>query len=605
MDVTQLASGGSFLLTAASPRDVFTPEEFSAEHRLAARTLGDFLEAEVEPRTAELETHNYPLLRDLLRRLGALGFLGVDIPEAYGGAGLDFITSLLVGETMSRGSFAVAYGAHSVIGTLPLVFFGTEDQKRRYLPGLAAGEIIGAYALTEPTAGSDALAAKTRAVGTADGRGYRLTGTKQFITNAGFADLFTTYAKVDGERFTGFIVERGTAGLEVGPEEHKMGIKGSSTASLFFDQALVPVENVLGEIGGGHRVALNILNMGRLKLAAACIGAAKRALRQALAYASERQQFGRPIASFGLVQEKFAEMAVRIYVLESMIYRTGGLIQTAREAGSAASPAVAAVEEYAVECAIDKVYGSEAAGIVVDELVQIYGGYGFIEDYPAARAYRDARISRIYEGTNEINRLLIAGMLLRRARRGRLPLLAALQAAVESADRSEEGDAAAAVDARDRAPGNRYPPHTDTAGSLHALRAQVERAKRAALVVAGHALRAYGDALGEQQEVFARIADLVIEIFAMESAVVRALRAASDGLAVEAKDDLARLAVAGGSARMDMACREILGAMGEGDGGPHARLRAVRRVLGDAAPDLIRLRRRIAGRVLDAGGYVT
>jgi alkylation response protein AidB-like acyl-CoA dehydrogenase len=604
MDVIQLAAGGSFLLTAASPRDVFTPEQFSTEHRLAARTLGDFLEAEVEPRTAELETHNYPLMRDLLRRLGTLGFLGVDVPEAYGGAGLDFITSLLVGETMSRGSFAVAYGAHSVIGTLPLVFFGTEDQKRRYLPGLAAGEIIGAYALTEPTAGSDALAAKTRALGTTDGRGYRLTGTKQFITNAGFADLFTTYAKVDGERFTGFLVERGTRGLEVGPEEHKMGIKGSSTASLFFDQALVPVENVLGEIGGGHRVALNILNMGRLKLAAACIGAAKRALRQAVAYALERQQFGRPIASFGLVQEKLAEMAVRIYVLESMIYRTGGLIQTAREVGTGASPALAAVEEYAVECAIDKVYGSEAAGIVVDELVQIYGGYGFIEDYPAARAYRDARISRIYEGTNEINRLLIAGMLLRRARRGRLPLLAALQAAAESAGPWEEGDAAADADGRDRVSGERHSSH-DTTGSLLAVRAHVERAKRAALFVAGHALRVYGDALGEQQEVFARIADLVIEVFAMESAVVRALCATPGGLASEAKDDLARLAVAGGSARMEAACREILGAIGEADGGPDARLTAVRRVLGDAAPDLIRLRRRIAGRVLDARAYVT
>jgi alkylation response protein AidB-like acyl-CoA dehydrogenase len=585
MDVTQLTPGGGFLLTAPSPHDVFTPEDFSAEHRLAARSLGDFLEAEVEPRTAELETHNYPLMRDLLRRLGRLGYLGVDIPEAYGGSGLDFITSLLVGETMSRGSFAVAYGAHSVIGTLPLVFFGTEDQKRRYLPGLAAGEIIGAYALTEPTAGSDALAAKTRAVPASDGRGYRLTGTKQFITNAGFADLFTTYAKVDGERFTGFLVERGTAGLDVGPEEHKMGIKGSSTASLFFDQALVSAENVLGEVGGGHRVALNILNMGRLKLAGACIGAAKRSLRQAVAYATERQQFGRLIASFGLVQEKLAEMAVRTYVLESMIYRTGGLIQSAREAGAGAAP-VAAVEEYAVECAIDKVYGSEAAGIVVDELVQIYGGYGFIEDYPAARAYRDARISRIYEGTNEINRLLIAGMLLRRARRGRLPLLAALAAAVESPDPLLRG-----VDA-DEAP--------------HGLAAQVARAKQAALFVAGHAVQAYGEGLGGEQEVLARIADLVIEIFAMESAVVRALRAEAGGLPSETKGDLARLAVAGGLARMEAACREILGAMGERDGGPPpGRLRVARRFFGDAAPDLIRLRRRIAGRLLDAGAYIT
>lgn len=604
MDVTQLAAGGGFLLTVTSPHDLFTPEDFSTEHRLAARTLGDFLEAEVEPRTAELETHNYQLMRQLLRRLGGLGFLGVDIPEAYGGSGLDFITSLLVGETMSRGSFAVAYGAHSTIGTLPLVFFGTDDQKRRYLPGLAAGEIIGAYALTEPTAGSDALAAKTRAVLDAGGRGYRLTGTKQFITNAGFADLFTTYAKVDGERFTGFLVERGTAGLEIGPEEHKMGIKGSSTASLFFDQALVPAENVLGEIGGGHRVALNILNMGRLKLAAACIGAAKRALRQALAYAVERRQFGRPIASFGLVQEKLAEMAVRIYVLESMIYRTGGLIQTAREAGDGSAPAVAAVEEYAVECAIDKVYGSEAAGIVVDELVQIYGGYGFIEEYPAARAYRDARISRIYEGTNEINRLLITGMLLRRARRGRLPLLPAIEAAAKVPDGFESAGDVAGQEA-----GGGPFDHRDAPGGVLALRAlgaQVARAKHAALFAAGRALRAYGETLGEEQEVLARIADLVIEIFAMESAVVRALRAASAGLPVEAKGDLAQIAVAGGLARMEAACREMFAAMeASGEDGRRASLSAVHLLFGEAVHDVIRLRRRIAGRLLDAGNYVT
>jgi alkylation response protein AidB-like acyl-CoA dehydrogenase len=503
---------------------------------------------------------------------------------------------------MSRGSFAVAYGAHSVIGTLPLVYFGTEEQQRRYLPGLATGEIVGAYALTEPTAGSDALAAKTRAVLASDRRSYRLTGTKQFITNAGFADLFTTYAKVDGDRFTGFLVERGTAGLEVGPEEHKMGIKGSSTASLFFDQAAVPVGNVLGEIGGGHRVALNILNMGRLKLAAACIGAAKRGLRQALAYATERQQFGRPIASFGLVQEKLAEMAVRIYVLESMIYRTGGLIQGAREAGEGAAPVVA-VEEYAVECAIDKVYGSEAAGLVADELVQIYGGYGFIEDYPAARAYRDARISRIYEGTNEINRLLIASMLLRRARRGRLALLAALERAADSpALRGEPG----AADGHGASNPVRDGAAREADGALAALHSEVARARAVALLMAGHALRTYGDSLGDQQEVLARIADLVIEIFAMESAVLRGLHAAATARAADAKTDLARLAVAGGLARMAAACREIAGTIGrQGGAAERTRLDPSRLLLGEAPMDAIGLRRRVAGRLLDAAAYVT
>jgi alkylation response protein AidB-like acyl-CoA dehydrogenase len=583
MDVTSVAAGGSFLITAPAPRDVFTPEDFSTEHRLAARSLAEFLAAEVEPRTAELETHNYPLMRRLLRELGALGFLGVDIPEAYGGTGLDFITSLVVAETMSRGSFAVSFGAHSSIGTLPIVYFGTDGQKRRYLPGLAAGEIVGAYALTEPAAGSDALAARTRAVLAEGGRAYRLTGTKQFITNAGFADVFTTYAKVDGERFTGFIVDRSTDGLEIGPEEHKMGIKGSSTASLFFDNARVSAENLLGEVGGGHRVALNILNMGRLKLATACTGAAKRALRQAIAYAVERHQFGRPIASFGLVQQKLAEMAVRIYLLESMIYRTGGLIQAVREA---ADTPVRSVEEYAVECAIDKVYASEAAGFVVDELVQIYGGNGFIEDYPAARAYRDARINRIYEGTNEINRLLITGMLLRRAQRGRLPFLEACRAAVEAT----AGSAAP-------------PGRPEGTGPLADAWTQVERAKQACLAVAGVAAAKYGDGLGEQQEVLARIADLIIEIFAMESGVLRALRAVERGQPEDGKADLVRAGIAGGAARVEGWCRDVLAAAAEGEA-LRGRLAAVHRLLDNVPPDGFALRRRIAERLLDAGVYV-
>jgi alkylation response protein AidB-like acyl-CoA dehydrogenase len=584
MDVTGLVAGGSFLLTTTAPDEVFAPEDFSEEHRLAARSLADFLDAEVEPRTAELETHNFPMVRQLLRKLGALGFLGVDIPEAYGGTALDLITSLLVAETMKRGSFggsfAASFGTHTGIGTLPIVYFGTDDQKRRYLPGMASGELIGAYALTEPTAGSDALAARTRATLTEDGREYRLTGTKLFITNAGFADVFTTYAKVEGERFTGFIVDRGTEGLEVGPEEHKMGIKGSSTASLFFDNARVPAGNVLGEVGAGHRVALNILNVGRLKLGTACVGGAKHAVRLAVAYAKERQQFGRRIASFGLVQEKLAEMAVRIYLLESMVYRTGGLIQAARQAAD--SP-IKAVEEYAVECAIDKVYGSEASGFVMDELVQIFGGYGFIEDYPAARAYRDARISRLFEGTNEINRLLIAGMLLRRARRGRLPLLAALRSAAE-----ETPSAGAA------SPGN---------GPLAEQQRLVELAKKACLFVAGIAVQKYGEALQEEQEILARIADLVIEIFAMESGLLRAQRALDRGRPAEAKVDLVRVGVTGGLFRMEGWCRQVLAATEEGEG-LRTRLAAVRCLLSDVQPDGIRLRRRIAERLLDAGAYL-
>lgn len=576
MDTTGAAAGGSFLIATPAPREVYTPEDFSEEHRLTARALGAFLDAEVEPRAAELETHSFPLVRRLLGRLGELGFLGVDVPEAYGGTELDFITSLVVAETMSRGSFAVSFGAHTVIGTLPIVYFGTEEQKRRYLPGMARGEVIGAYALTEPTAGSDALAARTRAVLAAGGRHYLLSGTKQFITNAGFADVFTTYAKVDGERLTAFLVERTAEGLAVGPEEHKMGIRGSSTCSLFFDGARVPAGNVLGEVGAGHRVALNILNAGRLKLGTACLGAAKRALRQAIAYARERRQFGRPIAAFGLVQQKLAEMATRIYLLESMVYRTGGLIQAARRALGPAG----ALEEYAVECAIGKVYGSEASGLVADEMVQIYGGYGFIEDYPAARAYRDARINRIYEGTNEINRLLIAGMLLRRARRGRLPLFAAIRTASEQV--------------RGAAP----PPASP--GPLAEERASLEAAKRACLVVAGAALEKYGEAIQEEQEVLAGIADLAIEVFAMESGL---LRAAREGQLSEARADLVRAAVADGLQRVERLCRDVLveATAGEALG---AGLAALRGLLGSAPRARVGLRRRIAGRLLDAGAYV-
>lgn len=580
MDVTSLTAGGSFLTTVPGPDEVYAPEDFSEEHRLAVRSLAAFLEAEVDPHAAALETHDFPRIRQLLKQLGALGFLGVDIPAEYGGSGLDVITSLAVAETMSRGSFAVSFGAHTVIGTLPIVYFGTEEQKRRYLPRLATGELVAAYALTEPTAGSDALSARTRAVLSADGREYRLSGTKQFITNAGFADVFTTYAKVDGERFTSFIVDRGTPGFEVGPEEHKMGIRGSSTASLFFDNAGVPVGNLLGEIGAGHRVALNILNMGRLKLGTACVGSGKRSLRQAVAYAKERQQFGRPIASFGLVRQKIADMTVRLYLLESMIYRTGGLIQAARQAGQSEWQAA---EEYAIECAIDKVYGSEASGFIADEVVQIFGGYGFIEEYPAARGYRDARINRIYEGTNEINRLLITGMLLRRAQRGRLPLFEALQRAASGAP----------ADA----------PPAGGHGPFAAERRQVEAAKRACLFAAGVAAQRYGEGIQEQQEVMAAIADMMIEIFAMESGLLRAHRAAAQGGAPEAKLDLVLVGLADGLFRLEGRCRQVLAAATEGQA-LRDRLTALRRLLPDTQPDGIAARRRIAGRVLDAGRYV-
>ncbi len=579
--------GGSFLLAEAAPGDVFIPERLNEEQRLAARTMQEFLEREVLPRTAALESKDWELTRRLIRRLGELGVLGAEIPEEYGGLGLDKITSLVVTERLGpAASFAVSVGAHIGIGTLPIVFFGTAEQKRRYLPRLASGELVGAYALTEPTAGSDAMAIRTSATRTPDGSAYLLTGTKQFISNAAFADLFITYAKVDGEQHTAFIVERTTPGLTVGEEEHKMGIKGSSTASLFFEQARVPAENLLGEIGQGHKVAFNILNVGRFKLAAGALGASKTAFRDAIGYAKERRQFGKPLAAFGLIKQKLAQMAVRIYVGESMVYRTGGLVDGALGGMHADSAAVmAALEEYAVECSINKVYVSEVLDRVVDEMVQIYGGYGFIEEYPAARAYRDARINRLFEGTNEINRLLITGMLLRRAQRGQLPLIPAARAVADDLlTPAVAGDG-------------------QFAGPLAAERHQVAMAKKAVLFAAGAALQRHVTAIEEQQEILAWLADMVTEIFAMESAVLRATAAPSGAAGDEALQvRLARAYLHEALPRLDGLARQVLAASAEGEN-LRTMLAGLRRFLRYTPLNVVAEWRAIADRVTDAGRY--
>jgi len=576
--------GGGFLLAEGDPAAVFTPERLTDEHRMAARSMAEFIEREVLPQTAALENKDWELTRRLLRQLGELGFLGAEVPEAYGGLELDKLTSLAVTDALGpASSFAVSVGAHVGIGMLPIVFFGTDAQKARYLPQMARGELIGAYALTEPTAGSDAMSIRTTATRTPDGSAYVLNGTKQFITNAAFADLFITFAKVDGEHHTAFIVERATAGLTIGAEEHKMGIKGSSTASLIFENARVPAENLLGEVGQGFKIAMNILNMGRFKLAAGCLGAAKAGFRDAVAYAAERRQFGRPLTAFGLIKQKLAQMAVRLYATESMIYRTGGLVEMALGGGHGDSKAVmGALEEYAVECSINKVFASEVLDFVVDEMVQILGGYGFIEEYSAARAYRDARINRLFEGTSEINRMVITGMLLRRAQRGQLPLIQAARAAAD-----EMLNPTAAGDGQ-------------FTGPLAAERQQVAMAKKATLFAAGVALQKHAAGIEEQQEILAWLADMVAEIFAMESAVLRAAQSTTGEETLPGL--LARAYIQEALPRLEGLARQVLAASADGEN-LRTVLAGLRRLLRYTPLNTVTLQRTIADRAVEAGRY--
>ncbi len=579
--------GGSFLIGPTSPEAIFTPEDLTDDQRLVARTVEQFVDQEVLPRTKELEQHDWALTRQLLRRTGELGFLGADIPEAYGGSGLDKITSLVIKDAMgAAAAFGVSVGAHIGIGTLPIVFFGNDDQKRRYLPKLATAELVSSYALTEPTAGSDAMSIRTRATKTADGSHYVLNGAKQFISNASFADLYVTYAKVDGEHHSCFIVERGTPGVLVGPEEHKMGIKGSSTAPVIFENARVPAANLLGEVGQGHKIAFNILNVGRFTLGAGVTGAARYALRDAIGYAKERKQFGKALVEFGLIRQKLARMATAIFVAESMVYRTGGLVSEAM--GSAhqdSQQVITALEEYAIECSINKVFASEMLDLVVDEMVQIYGGYGFIEEYPAARAYRDARINRLFEGTNEINRLLIPAMLFRRAMKGRLNLLAAAQKVAGEMLAPTIGDG-------------------EMRGALAEERRLVDAARRGALFAAGAAAQKYLADLENQQEILGGIADLAIEVFAAESAVLRAARtAARGGASAGLQAAMVRLHLDEALPRIETAARRILAATEEGDT-LRTMLAGLRRFLKIPPVNTVALSRQIAAAVTDAGRYV-
>jgi alkylation response protein AidB-like acyl-CoA dehydrogenase len=584
--------GGSFLIRDTPARDVFTPEDLSDEQKMMGKLTGEFVEAEVKPKTEQIEHQDWDLTVKLFRRAGELGLLSVDLPTKYGGLGLDLITSVVIAERLiEAGSFGISVFDHVGIGSLPIAWFGTAEQKARYLPLLATGAKIGSYALTEPGSGSDALAAKTKAVVSPDGKFYILNGTKQFITNAAFADLYITYAKVDGDKFSAFIIDKGTPGVTLGAEEKKMGIKGTSTRSVILENAKVPVENLLYEVGKGHKVAFDILNIGRFKLAAGCLGTCKVALGESVRYAKQRTQFGQPIASFGLIQKKLAEMAIRTYVAESIVFRTGGLIESIlsgidqgnEEAGLETAKGV---EEYAVECSINKVYVSEALDYVADETVQIFGGYGYITGFPAERIYRDARINRIFEGTNEINRLLIPVTLFRRALQGRLPLLIAAQrlmAGLLSYSPSQE---------------------EMPKGPLGDQIRMLQLSKKIALMVSGAAVQKYRETLQEQQEILGILSDLAIELFAMESALLRALKsaAANGEKAAEAKSDMVKVYFNDAFARIELLAKEALASMEEGDT-LRTQLSALKKLTRSTPINTTRLRRAIAGRIIESEGY--
>ncbi|AMA73310.1 acyl-CoA dehydrogenase [Aneurinibacillus sp. XH2] len=589
-----MPKGGQFILEEADFQTIFTPEDFNEEQRMIARMTRDFIEGEVVPKAEEIEKLNYELTVKLLRQTGELGLLGADIPEVYGGAALDKISSSLIGENMVRGgSFSLSHGAHVGIGTLPIVFFGTPEQKAKYLPSLATGEKIAAYCLTEPSSGSDALSAKTTAVLNQAGTHYILNGTKQFITNAGFADIFIVYAKVDGEKFTAFIVEKDFLGVSTGPEEKKMGIKGSSTRPLILDNVEVPIENVLGEIGKGHKIAFNILNIGRYKLGIGAVGASKWAIELAAQYAKERKQFKTELANFPLIQNKLADMAIRTYVNESITYRTGGYLEAATQYLNLENyifdEAAKAIEEHAIEYSIVKVFGSEALDFVADEGVQIHGGYGYISEYKIEQIYRDSRINRIFEGTNEVNRLLIPGTLLKRAMQGRLPLMEKLQ----TLQKELTG----------------YIPSMDLSESTELLETEskmLESVKKLFLMVGGAAVQKYMQKIEQEQEILENLSNMMITIYALESALLRAKKTAArkGEAAAQMQIDMTRAYFQEVWGDLDKWAKEALAAISEGDT-LRTQLSIVKKLMRMQPMNTFALKRSIAKRILEAGQYTT
>ncbi|MGD8413267.1 MAG: acyl-CoA dehydrogenase family protein [Candidatus Latescibacterota bacterium] len=592
MSSDEITKGGSFLIQDTDPQDIFTPEDFSDEQKMFAKTAEDFVFGEVIPALDKTEAQEAGAMVSLLKKSGELGLLMVDVPEKYGGLGLDKATSMLVTEVLSKGgAFASTWGGQTGIGTLPVTYFGTEEQKQKYLPGLATGETVSCYALTEADAGTDAMAGRARADLSEDGKFYVLNGEKTFITNGGWADLFIIFAKIDGDKFSCFIVEKGYEGLSIGPEEKKMGIKGSSTVQVALDNVKVPVENQLGEIGKGHKIAFNILNVGRFKLGVGAVGSAKICMDVSIKYAKERHQFGQPIANFGMIKNKIANMGTRIYAVESMSYRTAGLLDGIlepidKDADDAPQKTMAGIEEYAVECSIMKIKGSEMLDYVVDEGVQIFGGYGYVAEYPVERYYRDSRIARIYEGTNEINRMLIPGILLKRAMKGDLPLLAAakgIQASLLEFPSLDEDEGE---------------------GPLVEEKKLIDNAKKISLLAAGLAAQKFGDKLQFEQGVLATAADIMIETYGMESAYLRTLKIVAargeDGAANEI--NMTRLYIGEAIGQVELWAKEVLAACSDGDE-LRTMLAALKRLTRHVPIDALHMRLEIADHFLEKEKY--
>ncbi|WP_346207527.1 acyl-CoA dehydrogenase family protein [Caldifermentibacillus hisashii] len=589
--VDEIVKGGSFIIEEIGPDQVFTPEDFTEEHLMIAKTTEDYVANEVMPVVEKLENHEFEYSVKLLKHAGELGLLGTDVPEEYGGLGLDKITSALIAEKMSRaGGFSISHGAHVGIGSLPIVLFGNEEQKQKYLPKLASGELLAAYALTEPGSGSDALGAKTTAKLNEAGTHYILNGEKQWITNAGFADVFVVYAKVDGEKFTAFIVERTFPGVSTGAEEKKMGIKSSSTRTLILEDVPVPVENVLGEVGRGHVIAFNILNIGRYKLGVGAVGGSKSAFELTVKYAKERKQFNRTIASFNLTKEKLATLASEIYAAESSVYRTVGLFDErmgsfSEEEARDGKAIAASIAEYAIECSLNKFFSTEVLDHVVDEGVQIHGGYGFMQEYEIERAYRDSRINRIFEGTNEINRLLVPGTYVKKAMKGELPLFEKAQSLQEELMMlmpEEPGDEPLAL--------QKY---------------LVRNAKKIALMAAGLAVQKFGEKLEEEQEILVNIADIVSFTYAMESAVLRTEKAiARDGLE-KSKQKLLYTEIFAQAAfnRIEADAKETLIAVSSGDT-QRMLLSSLRKLTRYTPINVIPKKRESADKLIEAEKYI-
>ena len=597
-----MTTGASFLLNPTDPARVFIPEDFTEEQRQIASTAADFVTNEVLPATADIEAKNFAVTRALLKKAGDLGLMAVDVPEAYGGLAMDKVTSAIVADSISKlASFSVAFSAHTGIGTLPIVWYGTESQKQKYLPRLASGEWLAAYALSEATSGSDAMNIRTRAV--KNGDHYVLNGEKMWITNAGFADLFTVFAKIaerdssgaepdlSKAKMSAFLIERNTPGLSIGAEEHKLGIRGSSTCPLILNDCRVPLENLLGEEGKGHHIAFNILNIGRFKLGAACVGGARTALANAIQYARDRKAFGKSITEFGLIQQKIADSAARIYAAQSMTYRTIGAIDAAlsqipESAAHDSKEIQKRIEEYAIECSILKVCGSEMLDAVVDHGLQIYGGYGYVEEYPAERAYRDSRINRIFEGTNEINRLIISGFVMKRAMTGQLPLLPAIKSLMDEL----------------LAPSS-FPAAQNSDDPLAREDKLLASAKKLFLFAAGAASQKYVNALADQQEIMAALADMVLEIYALDSALARARKlSASNAPQAQLALQMTQLYAASSWPTIANSARQVIAAVAEGDA-LRTQLAILRRLEKHEPANSFALSRAVAQAAITQGRY--